>query len=220
MTSGLAPAFLRTILPGHVASAQARPFAGDAAQLLPGELVLVESCPAGRTAEFATGRILARHLFDRFGRTGPVLRGDLGEPLWPAGLVGSIAHCADLVAVALASEKRCRGLGIDVEPCEPLPPELARMIMPGLGEYETGILDGLGGLSVFCAKEAVYKALFPRNRMMMDFDAVHIALADCRANFTAHLRIDLPDCPAGTLVRGRLCRTSRHLGAAVVLPAG
>ncbi|MCB0358897.1 MAG: hypothetical protein KDD44_04655, partial [Bdellovibrionales bacterium] len=47
----------------------------------------------------------------------PILRGDSGEPVWPDGFLGSIAHSESLAAAAVLE---CRepvvGIGLDLEP--------------------------------------------------------------------------------------------------------
>ena len=132
---------------------------GDASALLPAEArALTTTVPAARAASGAARRS-ARDLLARLGAApGPILRTATGAPIWPDGYVGSLAH-DEAIAVAVVG-RRCdaAGLGIDVEPAEPLPADVADLVIRD-GDRSTDLTDPLGSRLVFVAKEAVYKIL-------------------------------------------------------------
>ena len=77
---------------------------------------------SARRADLAAGRRLAHAALASFGADVPVIgRGIRGEPLWPAGTIGSITHCEGYAAAAAAATTACCAIGIDVEPALSLP---------------------------------------------------------------------------------------------------
>ena len=90
--------------------------------LFPAEEALVRTADPRRRAEFTAGRACARTALARLGLpTAPVLAGRAGEPRSPAGITGSITHCAGYRACAVARTTDLAGLGIDAEPDAELP---------------------------------------------------------------------------------------------------
>jgi 4'-phosphopantetheinyl transferase EntD len=178
------------------------------AVLFPPEERLVARAVEKRRRELTTGRHCARQALARLGiAPGPILSGPAGEPLWPAGIVGSITHCAGFRAAAVARSTEMATVGIDAEPHEPLPEGVLEVVaLPA----ERIRLDRLAGHDptvrwdrvLFCAKEAVYKAWYPHAQRMLDFDEAHIDLhpdpdstADDRAtagSLHAELLVDGP----------------------------
>ena len=158
---------------------------GDApeATLLPPEEALVARAVEKRRRDFATGRHCARRALAHLGiAPGPLLAGPAGEPLWPAGVVGSITHCAGYRAAAVAWAGEVPTIGIDAEPHEPLPDDVLEIVaLPAekarLRQLATAGDDAIRWDRVlFCAKEAVYKAWYPHARRMLDFDQADIDL--------------------------------------------
>jgi enterobactin synthetase component D / holo-[acyl-carrier protein] synthase len=73
------------------------------AGLFPAEEALVRTADPRRQAEFTAGRACARTALARLGLPAtPVLTGRAGEPRWPAGVTGSVTHCAGYRACAVA----------------------------------------------------------------------------------------------------------------------
>ena len=90
----------------------------------------IERCRASGAA-----RRVARELMNSIGFAGlPILRSTSGAPIWPAGVVGSMAH-DDRVAVAAVGLRRdLDAVGIDIEPAVPLPPDMLEFVaMPRSG---------------------------------------------------------------------------------------
>ncbi|WP_423739619.1 4'-phosphopantetheinyl transferase family protein [Cupriavidus basilensis] len=134
---------------------------------------------AKRQREFLAGRDCAQKALRLAGCPGvAVLPIGLDRlPVWPTGWVGSISHCATMACAIVASKTRYRALGIDVE-CimsEELSTELGEFVAT---EAELAHFAGLGrplGVTlVFSAKEALFKALYPEVRRVLDFDAARV----------------------------------------------
>lgn len=143
--------------------------------LLPEEQAVVERSVPMRRAEFARGRWCAHKALDALG--GPsdaILPGAGREPRWPNGFVGSITHTADFVAAVVAPDPY-RGLGIDVELNRQLPAGVREHVLTA-SEQQRGMSHELE-LVTFCAKEAVYKAVYPLTQSWLDFPDVEIHLA-------------------------------------------
>ena len=71
--------------------------------LFPAEEVLVAKAVESRRHEFATARNCAHRALALLGEApAPIVRRERGAPQWPAGIVGSITHCAGYRAAAVA----------------------------------------------------------------------------------------------------------------------
>jgi 4'-phosphopantetheinyl transferase EntD len=212
----------RFLLPESVSVAEADPCTADPASLPRAEAALVTRAVERRQREFAAGRALARGLLKSLGHDGPLGAMADGRPDWPAGIVGSIAHCRSLAAVAVARDSVWRGIGIDIEPDAPLSERIVRKIVveeerPWVCNWEGGI--GAAALRVFCAKEALYKAIYPTVLKVFDFDAVTVIPSTDGAGFAARLRIDLPPFSRGSEFSGRWQMRDGHFAAAVTIGA-
>ena len=85
--------------------------------LLPEEECAVASAVEKRRREFAAGRACARNALAKLGMPEVAIpRGAHGEPVWPAGAVGSITHCDGFCACAVARRELIWSVGIDAEP--------------------------------------------------------------------------------------------------------
>lgn len=141
------------------------------------EAHFVADAVEARRHEFALGRSLAREALQSLTvDAGPIPVGPTREPLWPAGVIGSITHCDGYAAAAVAPRREVRSLGIDAEPAEPLPPDVVDLIV------STAELDRLAGLGpeaqrvVFSAKESIYKAWFPISGRWLGFEECDLTL--------------------------------------------
>jgi len=166
------------LFPGTVAVEEEDP-AHIEGTLHPEEAALIGKAGKRRTAEFTAGRLLAHRALERLGADqGPILRGDNGQPLWPEGIVGSIAHKSNLCVAVAAKTEDVLGLGVDVEDSKELKEELFdRICTPNELTWLEGknpSNHGLLGKILFSAKECVYKCLFPLNGEFLSFDEVEI----------------------------------------------
>jgi 4'-phosphopantetheinyl transferase EntD len=149
------------------------------ADLLPEELAAVCRARSRRKYEFAAGRRIAKRLLRAFGVEHATIPMDADRcPIWPEGVVGSIAHCEDLCVVVAASTEDVAGLGVDVEPNEPIEPDLWPIVCTKRELdwlHRQPMVDrGRWARVIFCAKEAFYKSWFPRHRSVLDFRDVEI----------------------------------------------
>ena len=162
-----------------------------------------EALAAGRSDarrdDFTAGRGCARALLGRMGLADePVTDGPAGEPRWPAGVAGSIAHCRGLCAVAVARSPAVIGLGLDVEVAATVDDEvLARVCLPGeLRALASARPPSDAAAVVFSAKEAFYKLYFSVTERFAWFDDVYVEVDWARQSFVANLVSDtLPRLP-------------------------
>lgn len=130
-----------------------------------------------RRREFAAGRNLARALLSKLGcPPEPIAIGERGAPIWPAGFIGSIAHSDGQVCVVVGREARFGSVGVDIEPIGAVADSLACQLFTP--EESQAIAEGaVDATTLFCCKEAVYKAVYPRRREFLEFTDVQIVVA-------------------------------------------
>ncbi|MEN3539565.1 4'-phosphopantetheinyl transferase superfamily protein [Microbispora sp. ZYX-F-249] len=209
------------ILPSWVASAERF---GDAPEetLFPEERPFIARAVDRRRREFVTGRHCARLALARIGVTpGPIPRGERGAPVWPAGTVGSITHCAGYRAAAVASTGVARAVGIDAEPRAPLPAEvLPTIASPGEIEALRALDDADGEICwdriLFSAKESVYKVWFPITGRWLDFSEAVVDI-DASGSFSARLLVGDPAMGTRAL-SGRWVVSDGHIATSIALP--
>jgi 4'-phosphopantetheinyl transferase EntD len=171
---------ISTLVP---ASASAEMFS-DAPEstMFSAEADAVAGAVAERRREFGTVRYCARTALRQLGVPPvPILPGADRAPRWPAGVVGSMTHCAGYRAAVVARSRQLHGVGIDAEPHVALPADMRDLV---LRDEERARLLTLAGAEpgrhwdriVFCAKEAVYKAWFPLTGRWLDFHDVSITV--------------------------------------------
>jgi 4'-phosphopantetheinyl transferase EntD len=186
---------LSSLLPSEVAVAE---YFGDPedAVLFPDEEAQVARAVEKRRREYTTTRHLARTALGRLGLP-PTAIGTGGnrEPLWPAGIVGSITHCDGYRAAAVARSEAVAGLGIDAEPHAPLPdgvfdtitrPDEVEALTALAAEHSKVHWDRL----LFSAKESVYKAWFPVARRWLGFDDASLEFAPDDGTFSVRIHQD------------------------------
>ena len=200
------------ILPPAVAAAESvgRPERGEAG-LFPAEEALVRTAEPGRRAEFTAGRACARVALAALGLpAAPVLTGRAGEPRWPAGVTGSITHCAGYRACAVARIADVAAIGIDAEPDAGLPAGLIESVA-GQGERAWIARRAASAPAVcwdrllFSAKEAVGKLWYPLTGQWLGFGQVTVFPA---ADGTFDVRLAGPPLTGRWLARGGLIVTA------------
>lgn len=100
-------------------------------------------------------------------------RSPTGSPIWPEGLIGSLAHDADIAAAVLCSAGRLGGIGVDAEPVGHIDAAVARLILRP-DEVKPAQSANLTPKAVFCIKEAVFKAAHPADGIFLEFHDVHL----------------------------------------------
>ncbi|MBT8215220.1 MAG: 4'-phosphopantetheinyl transferase superfamily protein [Acidimicrobiia bacterium] len=162
-------------------------FEDDEMALLPSRAVIA------RQDAFRLGRAAAHEALAAIGRDDkPVTIGDEREPVWPAGVVGSISHAADVAVALVAPAGETPGIGIDVE---------SRRYAPELNQHvprpeERAWLEEADAeerhdrlLALFSAKEAIFKAFYPRVGRFFGFEAASVQPTE--GGFVARLAEDL-----------------------------
>lgn len=135
-----------------------------------------------RAAEFRLGRRAAHLALEKIGcEPQPVLRGNQREPLWPAGVVGSITHAGNHALAAAAFLSDAGGIGIDFEDRARFFPALDREIAVEDELIALGRMEGRARedatIELFSAKESIYKAHYPRIGRYFGFDSARIEFA-------------------------------------------
>jgi len=129
-----------------------------------------------RRASGAARRV-ARDLLAQFGHPNCSLpKSPGGAPVWPRGVVGSLAHDRAFAVAAIGSRRNLAGLGIDIEPAERLPEDILHIVCTP--RERTAVAgDLLAARGLFAAKEAVYKAVNPIDGMFLEHHDVEVDLA-------------------------------------------
>jgi 4'-phosphopantetheinyl transferase EntD len=147
----------------------------DAGALFEEEQASIAGAGAPRVLEFTAGRHCAREALRALGEN-PVAvpRREDRQPLWPPGIVGSISHASGYCGAVVARASTCPGLGFDVEEWGRMRPALWRRIAtPGEIEWLRAEADKAERWAtlLFSAKEAFYKAQYPRSATFLGFQA-------------------------------------------------
>ena len=173
--------------------------------LFPEEQALVAKAVEKRRREFTTGRRLAREALSRLGQpAAPLLSGARGEPLWPAGVMGTITHCEGYRAAAVAHRTDLFSLGMDVEPARPMEAEVFEAVsLPeerrANARYHRFAPAAPWEKLLFSAKESVYKAWFPLTGKFLEFEEAVVEFHPEHGTFSAQLLVPGPDWGSSTL---------------------
>jgi 4'-phosphopantetheinyl transferase EntD len=209
------------LLPAAVAAAEAfGPEPGPDPGLFPVEEALVRTAGPRRRAEFTAGRAIARNALAGLGLPPtPIPAGRAGEPRWPAGVAGSITHCAGYRACAVARTTEVAALGIDAEPEAGLPAGLIESVA-GHAERAWIARQAAAGSAVgpavnwdrllFSAKEAAGKLWYPLTGEWPGFGRVAV-FPDAAGTLEVHV--------AGSRLTGRWLARSGLIVTAVAWPA-
>lgn len=168
---------LSRLLPAGVRGAVRRIRPDDADQLTAREAAEAGRAVDGVRRARGAARMLARCLCAQIGVPNvEILRAPGGAPIWPDGLVGSLSHDRDVAAAIVARADDHSGLGVDTEPAEPLEDGLVGLVALDTERITFG-RHPLGFKLLFSVKEAVYKAVTPRDGVFLEFADVAVDLA-------------------------------------------
>ena len=154
---------------------------GDEHALLDEEAGSIASTVVGARRASGAARIVARELLAQLGHSRALLpKSASGEPIWPAGIAGSLAHDDEVAVAAVGPRRDVGSVGIDVEPAVLLPPDMLELIATPQELHKIAD-DPLRGKLLFAAKEAVYKAVYPLERVFLEFRDIEVDLAGRKA---------------------------------------
>lgn len=149
---------------------------GDEQALLPEEVGAFANSVSKVRRASAAARIVARDLLPRLGALPqPIPKSTSGMPIWPTGIVGSLAHDSSVAVAAVALGRDFSAVGIDVEPDEALDPDLIDIVATERERQAIGN-DGHRARLLFAVKEAVYKAAYPLDGVFLDHHNVEVCL--------------------------------------------
>jgi enterobactin synthetase component D / holo-[acyl-carrier protein] synthase len=211
------------LVPPGVVVAEAVGPSADGEGLLPEEAPLVANAVAKRRREFTAGRSCARRALRALGLPpGPILAGPNREPLWPAGVAGSITHCAGYCAAAVGWRDAVGSIGIDAETHGPLPRGVEEMVCtPAERQWVRSAPAGVEwGMVVFSAKESVYKAWFPLAGRWLGFEEAELTIDPDGGMFAVRLAPGPAAVlgPAAVSLGGRFAVGDGIVATCVVIP--
>src|SRR5690349_4536919 len=102
---------------------------GDELALLPEELAAFATSVLKVRRASGAARIVARKLLSQLGQSPQAIpKSTAGMPVWPNGIVGSLAHETRVAVAAIAQRRDFLSVGIDIEQAEPLDADLVDMV--------------------------------------------------------------------------------------------
>ena len=182
---------------------------------------MVRAIPA-RIAEFAAGRTAARAAMQALGLPKAAIpMGPDRAPVWPAGLVGSISHSAGFCAALVARTGAITGIGVDLEPDDPLGADLWPEVcgsaeLTALGQMPK-VSRGRTAKLIFSAKECTYKCIYPQIQTVLGFAALDIRLDQPSGVFDATLLHPAEPFTAGAVWRGKFALIQGLIATVLVL---
>ncbi len=188
----------------------------------PEEGAALKAAVPRRVAEFHAGRAAARAAMSELGLLPrPVPMGPDRAPIWPEGVAGSISHTAQVCVAAVGRSADWAGIGIDLEPAEPLDPLLVGEICNRAERTWLGTQPaaerGLMAKLIFSAKEAAYKAQYPVSRKLFGFDVIEVRLDRENSRFTAEFKVEQGPFAVGSTLRGAYAHAAGVLVTGVAL---
>jgi 4'-phosphopantetheinyl transferase EntD len=175
--------------------------------LFPAEQAHSADMAPGRALQFSHGRQCARDALAALGvEPCGISVGAEREPLWPAGITGSITHCEHRAAAAVAFTRDISGVGLDLEEQGRLTADIGDMICTPRERIQLSGLPGTYGKLLFSAKESVFKCIWPSVRRYVDFLEIGIDIDIAEGSFQTTSR----DRTLGTMVdriEGRFCQS-------------
>jgi 4'-phosphopantetheinyl transferase EntD len=134
--------------------------------------------PPSRRRASGAARLAARVALAELG--GPAAAGLWRAPggfaLWPPGFCGSLAHDDGLAAAVAARVADVSAVGVDVEPAQALPDDVAEIALLA-SERRASAGDPVRARAIFAAKEAVYKAVNPLDGSAPEYEDIEVDLS-------------------------------------------
>jgi 4'-phosphopantetheinyl transferase EntD len=172
----------------------------DEHALLPQEHAAFATSVAKVRRASGAARIVARDLLARLGEAPQAIpKSGLGVPIWPHGVVGSLAHDSEVSVAAVARSRDLAGLGVDVEPAAELDPNVLDFVVTPNERRLIGD-DRLRARMLFSVKEAVYKAIYPLDGAFLDHRDIEVSLQTDTAIVRNGRMVDFRYCMATHIV--------------------
>jgi len=173
---------------------------GDEGALRDAEATSISSSIANVRRASGAARVVARSLLAQLGYPeAQVPKGAGGAPVWPGGVVGSLAHDDEIAVAALGLRRDFASVGIDVERTGALPPDMLALVATQSERH--GIEDDLVKAKLlFVVKEAVYKAVFPLDRVFLEFGDIEVDVAARTATTRSGRALSLRSCVSSHIV--------------------
>lgn len=160
---------------------------GPVAQSWPEERLAVSRAVERRRFEYLAARHLARQAFAELGvRPCAVLNHADRSPCWPTELIGSLSHTSGWCGVALSRrDSGLSSLGIDAERLVAMSVGVLERVLTvaELADHEASGRSPSGAVLRFSAKEAIYKALYPRLKRFIGFHEVEVWPNEAESTF-------------------------------------
>ncbi len=185
----------------------------------------VKAAVPARQNEFVCGRAAARDAMACIGAAiGPIPLGPRGAPIWPADLIGSIAHKKGIAVAVVARQSEIVALGVDIEETGAVTEEIWPEIFVAPERAFLGTLPPpqrtAYATAMFAVKEAFYKFQYPHTAEWLEFKDVEVSPHDTSSQWL--IRPNRPLSIGGEARSTFLGRTAMQEGdtlAAVSLPA-
>ena len=185
---------------------------GEHFALTPAQTRSLAQASERRVRSFRAGRAVAAALLAGRGfEDWELLNDDERVPVWPPSLVGSISHRDELAVCAVGNRADIAGIGVDIETRHEVKAELARQICSRWDDPATDLA------LVFSAKEAAYKAVFPRARHFIDFSEASVHVDDT-GTLAVRYHGEHRESRIMNDGRGRFWLDSRHVLTLFTLP--
>lgn len=171
---------LNRLFPGYVITEEVNPETVSGI-IYPEEEVFIEKAVLKRKNDFKSGRFCAKKALAKLGiERFPIKMANDRSPIWPDGIVGSIAHTQGYCGVAVAVKENAKSLGLDMECVDRLKSSCRHLVctedeIAAINARPENIQDKLAAF-IFSAKECFYKCQFTINRCWAGFHDVKISL--------------------------------------------
>src|SRR5262249_17608237 len=173
---------------------------GDEGALRGAEAGSISSSIANVRRASGAARMVARSLLAQLGYPeAQVPMGAGGAPVWPVGVVGSLAHDDEIAVAAVGLRRDLASVGIDVEWAGALPSDMLALVATQ-SERRRIEDDLVKAKLLFAVKEAVYKAVYPLDRVFLEFGDIEVDLAGGTAMTRAGRTLTLRSCISSHIV--------------------
>jgi 4'-phosphopantetheinyl transferase EntD len=173
---------------------------GDEGALRGAEATSISSSIANVRRASGAARMVARSLLAQLGYPeAQVPMGAGGAPVWPVGVVGSLAHDDEIAVAAVGLRRDLASVGIDVEWAGALPSDMLALVATQC-ERRRIEDDLVKAKLLFAVKEAVYKAVYPLDRVFLEFGDIEVDLAGGTAMTRAGRTLTLRSCISSHIV--------------------